>query len=154
MIWRLALLFTIGPAIELYLLVTLGGMIGPLPTVLIVILTGVVGAWLAKREGLAVLWALNDDLERGLPPATRVVEAVLILVGGVLLITPGFLSDLTGILLLVPPVRRFLAPRVLAYLARRFELEAVRVGPPPAVEPELRTPASERHGTPFDHPVR
>jgi UPF0716 protein FxsA len=157
MIWKLALLFTVVPAIELYLLIQIGQAIGPLETVLIIVLTGVLGGWLAKREGLAVVRQLGEDLRKGIPPATRLVEGVLVLVGGVLLITPGVLTDVTGILLLLP-TRKLVAPLILRWLTARFAIEGVKIGPDAldprmAAEP-LRTPASERQGTPFDHPVR
>ncbi len=112
--WKLFLLFTVVPAIELFLLLQMGSFLGPMPTFLFVLGTGILGAWLAKREGFAVLRQLQQDLGKGLPPATRLVEGALVLAGGMLLITPGVLTDLTGILLLMPPVRRSLAPRLVA----------------------------------------
>ncbi|MBA2321225.1 MAG: FxsA family protein, partial [Deltaproteobacteria bacterium] len=114
--WKLLLLFlfTVVPAVELFLLLQLGSLLGPMQTFLIVLGTGILGAWLAKREGFAVLRQLQADLAKGLPPAVRVVEGALVLVGGLLLVTPGVLSDLTGILLLLPPVRRSIAPRIVA----------------------------------------
>lgn len=155
---RLFLLFTLIPAIELFVLVRIGTIIGPLATVAWVILAGVVGAWLAKREGFAVLRQLQADLQRGIPPATRLVEGALVIAGSVLLITPGVFSDFAGILLLFPPSRRWLAPRLLRWLVARFGAQArgFRVGdPPPTYEgparEATREPAPDRH---FDHPVR
>ena len=97
MFFKLLLLFTVVPAIELYLLIWLGQHIGAGLTVLIIIATGAIGAALAKREGLGVLRSIQEETLRGVPPGDRLIEGVLVLVGGVLLITPGVLSDLTGI---------------------------------------------------------
>ena len=154
---RLFLLFTLVPALELAFLVYVGTLIGPLPTLALVLLAGVLGSWLAQREGFAVLRQLQEDLQKGIPPATRLVEGALVLTGAVLLITPGVWSDLLGLSLLFPPTRRWLAPRVLRYLVKRFGSQAGQVRgdpnwaspePTPAAEP---TPAGDRH---FDHPVR
>ncbi len=146
--WKLVLAFTIIPLIESYLLIEVGSYFGPLATVGMILLTGVFGGWMAKREGTQVMRDLIADLQKGLPPAERLAEGALVLVGAVLLICPGVLTDLTGILLVFPPTRRFLAPRVLAYLASKFKFDRFEVGN--RVDP---APHREQH-TPFDHPVR
>lgn len=115
---RLLLLFTVVPALELYLLIYIGQWLGAFETVLIILVTGGVGAFLAKREGLGVIRRLKEEALTGLPPGDRIVEGVLVLVGGVLLITPGVLTDLTGFLLIMPWSRRWLAPRVKARVVR------------------------------------
>lgn len=154
MFFKLALAFTVIPLVEAYLLIQVGSAVGPLNTVLFMLLTGVFGAWIAKREGIAVLRQVALDLRQGLPPALRLVEGALVLVGAVLLITPGVLTDLTGILLVFPWTRRLLAPVVLRSVASRFTVEAlgsVRVGDAarePSADPRQPRP------TPFDHPVR
>lgn len=155
MLLRLFLLFTLVPVIELALLIKLGTVIGALPTVAIVLTTGAVGAWLARREGFAVLMQLRDELQKGLPPATKLTEGALVLAGALLLVTPGVLTDVTGLLLLLPPSRRFLAPRVLAWVMRRMRVEVTRRGnlSPPQPEPEppvAEVPGGDPH---FDHPV-
>lgn len=153
--WRLVLLFTIVPALELFLLLQIGALMGPTPTFLLLLVTGVVGAWLAKREGLQVLGQLSVELQRGLPPGERMMEGALVVIGGLLLITPGVLTDLTGVLLIFPPTRRFVAPRALRWLERRFlggegaplgDDVRVRVGDPPPRPPAGRSPFA----TPFD----
>jgi UPF0716 protein FxsA len=155
MIWKLGLLFTIVPLVETYVLIKVGSVIGPLPTVLLLLLDGLLGAWLAKREGMGIVRQLTTDLGKGLPPATHLVEGLLIIVGAVLLVTPGFTTDIVGFFLLFPPTRRLAAPYVLRAILRRFNIEGVRIGPAGPIEPEpMHTPASERAGTPFDHPVR
>ncbi len=123
--WRLLLLFTVVPAFELFVLLQLGSVMGPTPTFLLILVTGVIGAWLAKREGLGVLQGLQAELARGLPPGDRLMEAALVVIGGVLLITPGVGTDLTGFLLIAPWSRRWLTPRALAALGRRFSLHTL-----------------------------
>ncbi len=123
----LFLLFTLVPAVDLWALIALG-RIGGLETVLYVLGVGLLGAWLGTRAGIAVVRDLFHPLASQHPPADKLVEGALILVGSVLLITPGVLTDLSGILLFIPPFRRWLAPRVkqaaLTWAARR----GVRVG--------------------------
>lgn len=128
MLLRLFLLLAIVPAVELYLLLQVGSVLGAAPTLLLILLTGAFGASLARREGLGVLQQLQGDLARGLPPADRLVEGLLVLVGGLLLLTPGILSDAAGLLLLIGPVRRALAPRLAVALASRVHFQAVGPG--------------------------
>lgn len=128
----LLLLFTVVPAIELYALLQLGAWLGAVPTFLLVVTTGIVGSWLAKREGLGVLMQLQSELQQGMPPGERVLEGVMVFVGGLLLITPGVFTDLAGIVLITGPTRRLLAPRVLAWITRNVDIRVgdVRMGQP------------------------
>lgn len=147
---RLLLLFTVVPAIELFLLLQIGAWLGPTTTFLLILLTGLVGATLAKREGISVLRDLQGELAKGLPPGSRIVEGVLVLVGGLLLITPGVFTDLVGVLLIVPPTRKFLAPRVLEVLKGRID---VRVGGAEAAwhqAPPAQRPTPTPFSSPFD----
>jgi len=141
---RLLLLFTVVPAVELYLLIRLGQWIGAAQTVAIIIITGSIGAFLAKREGLGVIKQLQQDTLHGIPPGDRIVEGLLVLVGGAFLITPGVLTDLTGFLLIMPLSRRFLAPRVKDWATRRLlegaDLHVYAGGTRPR-EPLRRAPA-------------
>lgn len=102
MLLKLFLGFTLIPLAELYLLITIGGYIGALPTIAIVLLTGIAGAWLARMEGLRTFANVQNSLGHGQMPAEAMIDAVLILVAGIVLLTPGFLTDITGILLLIP----------------------------------------------------
>lgn len=117
MLGKLLLLFTVVPAIELYLLVSIGNVLGGAATVGIVLVTGLLGAALAKREGLRVLRDWQGSMARGQLPADGITSGLLVLVGGVLLVTPGVLTDLFGLSLLVPPIRR----RLAAIVARRAQ---------------------------------
>ena len=152
MFWILFLLFTVVPAVELYLLVQIGKVLGAGPTVLGVILIGIVGAALARRAGMTVLRQLLDDVRNGNPPSDRIMEGVLVLLGAVLLITPGVLTDLTGLLLLFPPSRRWLAPRVQRLILSRVRVNGIHVGAPAAPQANPRV-QSDTPPSPFDHPV-
>lgn len=102
---KLILLFTLIPLIELVVLIKLGNIIGLIPTILIVILTGILGASLTRSQGLNTLNRIQSDLSRGVVPAENLLNGVLILVGGVVLLTPGLLTDTLGFLLLIPATR-------------------------------------------------
>ncbi|MEM1416765.1 MAG: FxsA family protein [Myxococcota bacterium] len=113
----LFLLFTVVPFVELSLLLRLAEALGPAETLLLVVLTGAVGAALARQEGFRVLGEWRGALERGEVPAEGVLGGLLVLVGGVLLVTPGVITDGVGLLLMLPPVRRVVAD----LLRRRIE---------------------------------
>ena len=127
MLLRLFLLFTIVPVVELALLIQIGGLLGLGPTLLLVMGTGFAGAWLARREGLRGWLAVRDELQGGQLPGESLVHALLILVAGIVLITPGVITDVAGILLLVPPVRRSLIARVRARLNAGIERGTIQV---------------------------
>lgn len=102
---KLLFLFVVVPAIELVLLIELGGRIGLLPTITIIFLTGVVGATLARWQGLSVLRQMQTQMAQGQLPASAMFDAIIILVAGALLLTPGFLTDVVGFAFLVPGIR-------------------------------------------------
>ncbi|MGB5922136.1 MAG: FxsA family protein [Syntrophobacteria bacterium] len=105
MFFKLFLAFTLVPFIEIYLLIKIGGQVGAFNTILIVILTGLLGASLARLEGINTMTKVRDSLNRGDLPAEEMLDAMLIFVAGVVLLTPGFITDLTGLALLVPKLR-------------------------------------------------
>ena len=109
----LALLFLVVPIAELYVIVQVAGGIGVPETILLLIAVSVVGAWLAKREGLGVLRRMQGTVAQGRVPSAEIVDGALVLFAAALLITPGFLSDCLGIVLLVPPTRALLRGLVL-----------------------------------------
>lgn len=160
MFWKLLLAMTIIPAVELYLLIQLGQWMGALETVLLILVTGAAGAALAKREGLGVLRQLKEDARTGLPPADRLVEGLLVLIGGVLLLTPGVLTDLTGFALIAPFTRRSLAPPLKRWLASKVKIGGLSMGRPgwgPGVDQTVQRPPPTTRGAPpegprFEHP--
>lgn len=113
----LVLLFTIVPAIELMLLIEIGGTIGAGNTILIIILTGVLGAYLARLQGFLILQKIQADLNRGVMPSSEMIDGLMILVGGIVLLTPGFITDIFGLLLLIP-LTRFLIKKLFS---KKFE---------------------------------
>lgn len=147
--WRLFLLLTVVPAVELFLLLQLGALLGPWQTFAVIVITGFAGAWLAKREGLGVLADLRAELQSGLPPGSRIAEGVLVLAGGLLLVTPGVLTDLMGFAMIFPPTRRWLAPRAVRYVASRFDVATL--GPEVRSERGGASPQPQ-HETPFANP--
>ena len=117
MFLKLFLAFTLVPFIEIYLLIKIGGQIGAFNTILIVILTGLLGASLARLEGIKTMTKVRDSLNRGDLPAEEMLDAMLIFVAGVVLLTPGFITDLTGLALLVPKLRYWFK----RWLRRKFD---------------------------------
>ncbi|HSR66749.1 MAG TPA: FxsA family protein [Acidobacteriota bacterium] len=117
MLGRLLILFILIPAVELMLLVEIGRRIGTLATIGLIVFTGMLGAFLARRQGLKVWRQLQSELSQGRPPAATLVEGVLILVAGAVLMTPGVLTDAFGFLLLIPPCRRVLRKWLFAWFA-------------------------------------
>jgi UPF0716 protein FxsA len=130
---RLALLFTVVPLVELYLLIELGGVIGVLPTVAIVVTTGVLGAWLARYQGLKVLREIGDGLSEGRMPTESLIDGLLILMAGAVLLTPGLMTDALGFSLLVPRGRAVVRRAVRRVLERR-----VRGDQPLVIDAEWR----------------
>jgi UPF0716 protein FxsA len=120
---KLLLLFIAIPLIDALLLLRLGGIVGGWNTIFLVVITGFLGAWLFKVEGRRTWRAWQEALGQGRIPEEGVLSAVMLLVGGALLVTPGFVSDILGLMLLVPPIRhalaRLLQPRVEAWVAER-----------------------------------
>ncbi len=112
----LAILFLTVPIAELAVIITVGQNIGVFETLAALILISVVGAWLAKQQGLGVLNAVRNQLERGQVPGAELVDGLLILVAGAFLLTPGFITDAVALALLLPPVRA----GARGYLRRRF----------------------------------
>ena len=111
----LLLTFLIVPFVEIYVLLQVGGLIGALPTIILVVFTALLGAWLLRRQGFATWQRFQSALARGDIPAYELVEGPILLVGGALLLTPGFFTDILGFACLVPALRR----RIADYLIER-----------------------------------
>ena len=117
MLFRLFLCFTLIPVAELYLLIQIGTVIGGLNTILLVVLTGFVGAWLARMEGMNTMFRLRSNLNQGIMPAEDMLDAVIIFGAGVVLLTPGIITDVFGLLLLFAPTRN----RFKQFLRRKLD---------------------------------
>jgi UPF0716 protein FxsA len=105
--WRLALfvLFIAVPLLEIYVLIQVGQVIGPWWTILLLVLDSILGTWLIKREGSRAWRALRQALETGRMPGKELADGALILIGGTLMLSPGFVTDAFGILLILPLTR-------------------------------------------------
>ena len=121
---RIALIiFIVVPLIEMIVLIEVGSLIGAIPTVALVVLTATIGIWLLKLEGLATLARVQEKLDQGLIPGTELLEGIMLLVGGALLLTPGFITDVMGFTCLLPGLRRPLA----RWIIQRGVLGAVNI---------------------------
>lgn len=112
-IQALFLFFLIIPFIEIFLLLQVGGLIGIFPTVLLVVMTAVWGAALLRQQGFATWQRFQANLAQGTLPAYEMIEGPILLVGGALLLTPGFFTDLLGFACLVPALRRKIADYII-----------------------------------------
>ena len=115
MLLKLFLAFTLIPFLELYLLIEVGTVIGPLKTLALVLLTGFAGAYLARMQGLQTMLRVRSSLQQGIMPKEDLVDALLIFIAGIVLLTPGFITDAAGLLVLFPatrgPIKRFIKDR-------------------------------------------
>ena len=105
---RFILLLIIGiSAAEISVLLISGNLIGVWPTVAIILLTGIIGAYLAKKQGLETIRKAQEQMRYGQMPKDAILDGICVLVGGVFLLTPGFITDITGFLLLIPATNKF-----------------------------------------------
>ncbi len=123
---RLTLLFVLIPLVELAILVYLGTIIGAFYTVLIVVLTGILGAILMRSQGLAILSRIRSNLQSGILPANELFDGALILVGGLLLLTPGIITDILGLAVLVPQTRHIIGKLFRSLIYRRIQGRQIR----------------------------
>jgi len=115
----LVLVFLVMPLVELAVIIQIGGAIGVLNTVGLLLLSSIVGGWLMKREGLGVLRRMQAAVAAGRVPGKELADAALILFGGALMVAPGFITDVLGMLLLLPPVRAVVRGALRRRLATR-----------------------------------
>jgi UPF0716 protein FxsA len=143
----LVLVFIVVPIAELALIIQVGQEIGVLPTVAILILDSILGSLLMRSQGRLAWRRLNEAMQAGRPPAREVLDGALILFGGALLLTPGFITDILGMTLLVPPtravVRRVLARRLLQRMTVSMTSATMRGRP-------VRRPDADYEGTAVD----
>jgi UPF0716 protein FxsA len=122
MLFRFAVLFILTSLVELAILVYLGFIIGILYTILTVVATGILGAIMARHQGMATLSRIRISVECGTIPSNELFEGVLVLAGGLLLLTPGVITDIVGLALLVPKTRRTIANWLGRVIRRRIEM--------------------------------
>ena len=122
MFGRLLLIFIGVPFIELFLFLVINEEIGLPATIATVVITGFLGAWLTKQQGLKTLARYQQTLSEGKLPHTEVIEGIMILAAGAVLLTPGFLTDFIGFSLLIPPVRAWVRQRLTHYLQGRIKV--------------------------------
>ena len=152
----LFLLFTIVPALELWLLIQIGSIIGTFETIMLIIFTGFVGAQLARSQGLKVLQELNQALSQGVSPAKKVAEGLLILGGGLLLVTPGVCTDIVGFSVMIPPFRVILAQVLQNVLLKRIQMRHMNGFSPSPEQNHEETPKKtkkEDDHMDWDHPA-
>ena len=113
----LFLLFLLVPAVELYVLIKVGGVIGALPTILLTVFTAVLGAYLMRVQGVVTMQKVQRAMMMGQSPQQEAVEGVFIFLGGVMLLIPGLVTDMMGGLFLIPSIRAFLAKALLNKMA-------------------------------------
>ena len=116
---KLILAFTIIPIVEIYLLIEIGSIFGVLTAITLVILTGFLGAFMARMQGLQTLFRIQESLREGRMPSVELLDALLIVIAGLVLLTPGFLTDSVGFLLLIPTTRK----SIISWLQRQIELK-------------------------------
>ena len=116
---KLLILFTLVPILEIYVLLEVGALIGTMATVALIFLTGIAGAYLARVQGFALITSIQNELNQGRIPRGELVDGAMVLVGGVLLLTPGFCTDLLGFSLLIPLTRVFFKSWLLGWLEKK-----------------------------------
>jgi len=121
----LVIAFIVVPLIELGIIIQVGDLIGAAPTILLLLAVSLAGAWLVRREGTRAWDRFTDALRSGRVPADEVLEGAMVLLGGALLLTPGFATDAVGLLLMVPPVRALVASTLRHRLGARFSVTSL-----------------------------
>ena len=127
MFFKLFILFTIIPIAELYLLIKIGGMIGAFNTVLIILFTAVIGAYLAKTQGFVVIRKINQALNEERIPAQELLDGLFVLIGGFTLLTPGFLTDFIGLSMLFPLTRILYIKLAVRIIQNKIETAQWRI---------------------------
>jgi UPF0716 protein FxsA len=120
MLGRLFVIFAVVPVLELYVLIKVGRLIGAWETVAILLAVSFAGAWLVRHQGFSILSRIQGELASGRIPAAELLDGFLVLVGGILLLTPGFITDLLGIFFLVPAGRFILKQYLRRWMERRI----------------------------------
>ncbi len=130
--WLLLVAFIVVPIVEIYVIIQVGQVIGPWWTILLLIADSILGSWLIRREGGRAWRALRGALDSGRMPAKELADGALILIGGTLMLTPGFVTDAFGILLILPMTRPLFRRLLTGVVTRRLVVNSTQPGPIPA----------------------
>ena len=130
-------IFIIVPLLEMVILIKVGNIIGAIPTVLLVVLTATLGIWLLKLEGLTTFASIQQKLTAGQIPETELLEGIMLLVGGALLLTPGFVTDAFGFICLLPGLRKPIARWIIYQVAFQTIQTGNRTSRPKTIEGEF-----------------
>ncbi len=127
----LVILFLALPIVEIYIIVQVGSIVGGWNTIGLMILISVIGAWMVRREGLSIIAKVQRQLVEGSLPTKQLVDGLLVAFAGALMLTPGFLTDAIGLLLLLPPTRVIARTALIARFRNRVQDRGAFSGPPP-----------------------
>jgi UPF0716 protein FxsA len=141
----LVLVFIVVPILELYVILKVGDAIGAVPTILLLVADSLLGSWLLRQQGRSVWARFNETLAAGRMPHREVLDGVLVIFGGAFLITPGFITDIVGIVLLIPPSRSLVRRIVARRLGRRVAIGVTGAGT------QRRPPDFDVEGTATDY---
>lgn len=134
----LVLLLLVVPLVEIWAIIQVGEVIGPWWTLALLVLSGIVGSWLIAREGRRAWAALREALQSGRMPAKELADGALIVLGGALMLSPGFVTDLVGVLLILPFTRPVARGLLTTLVAKRLVVVDVRRPGPGAGGPVVR----------------
>ncbi|AMM94174.1 FxsA family protein [Peribacillus simplex] len=122
------LLFIIAmPVIEIIVLLLSGNLIGFWPTLFLIVATGLIGAYLAKRQGMETWKRAQEQIRYGMMPGNEIIDGICIFIGAALLLSPGLISDIMGLLLVFPPTRNLLKPIVIRFIMNRMNKGKVTI---------------------------
>ncbi len=124
---KMLILFTLVPVTELFILIEAGRQIGVAPTIAMIFLTGIAGAYLARSQGFHLMQRIQGDLAQGRLPAEELIDGAIILAGGLLLLTPGFCTDLFGFCMLAPFTRKYLKKWLKLWLQKKIERGEIQI---------------------------
>jgi UPF0716 protein FxsA len=127
MFFKLFLLFTLIPVIELSLLIEIGSYIGIFNTIAIVILTAVIGAYMVRMEGMGVMYRIQKSMQEGMFPGEELISGAMILVAGALLLTPGFFTDIIGFLMVIPVSRKYISNLIRKYIEKNMSNDDIHI---------------------------
>jgi len=122
---KLIFLFVLVPIVELYVLLEIGKKIGIFSTIAIIIITGITGAYLIKKQGFYILFRVKNQMNEGIIPTDNLFEGLLVIIGGIFLITPGIISDIIGFLLVIPQSRFIVFKFVKQWLIVKLKVQGI-----------------------------